>query len=263
QIPRALALAEALVKKRTGLAVTRSAWARAALAAGDLELATLQAGVPVESGGAVGDSVVTLAAVLAAGGAEHAPIPRWKNMLERNPTTTRRGLGAALHFVLNEYDDALAQVLAVEVAMPDAAELKAMRAVLLARSNKLDEARAALTAAWESRTLGLWAVAAEAELAEAEARTADAIGVWEAYIAARPPALGPLTVAQAQERLRALGRAAPRGTPSRETSPQEPSASKKAAPTMTEKKDRIPTWVWLVLIMVAVVGLYGWRRSRG
>ena len=95
----ALALAKDLVAARTGLAATRSAWARAALQAGDMETATRQAGVPVERGGATGDSIITLAAVLSAGGTKLAPLPRWENMLERDPTTANRGLGAAVFFV--------------------------------------------------------------------------------------------------------------------------------------------------------------------
>lgn len=258
----ALSLAKSLVAERTGLTATRSAWARAALRAGDLKTATLQAGVPVERGGASDDSVITLAAVLAAGGAELAPLPRWENMLERNPTTANRGLGAAVFFVQNQYDEAVEQLEAVQASIPNAVGLAAMRAVVLARAGKVDAARAALDTAWETDEAGTWSVAAEAELAEVQARTADATSAWTAYVTLRQSELGPLTVTQARERLAALERGTGGGATQKLES-ERSGTPETPTPAEPGEKDRIPTWGWLVLVVVGAGALYGWRRKSG
>jgi tetratricopeptide (TPR) repeat protein len=259
----ATTLAEELIVSRTGLAVTRSAWARAALALGDLETATTQAAVAVEQGTAIDDTLLVLAAVLSAGGSEKAPMAKWANMLERDPTPPNRALAAAMFFAREDYDASVAQLLALESVLPKAYQLKAMRSFALSKAGKLDEAKAALEAAWRSDHAELWAVAAEAEVAEAEGRRNDATLAWSAYLLRLAVGQGPITRQAAVARLEALGAAVkPRLKSGRIESGAAPPLKPAEQTTSPSQQDGDSLWLSLLGLCVAFTLLWWWRRSR-
>ena len=262
---KASALAETLITARTGLAITRSAWARSALALGELETATTQAAVAVEQGTAIDDTLLVLAAVLNAGGTKSAPMAKWANMLERDPTPPNRGLGAAMFFARGDYDRAVEHLTALESELPKALRLKAMRAYTLSKAGKLPEAKAALKSAWRSDQAELWAVAAEAEIAEAEKRTKDATLAWESYLMRLTPGHGPISRAIAVAKLEALGTSVSHRL-SKGKHPKPGTTEPKSPSTQTPSKPDQPQgeslWLSLIGLCIAFSLLWWWRRSR-
>jgi tetratricopeptide (TPR) repeat protein len=263
---KATRLAERLIAARTGLSLTRSAWARASLAVGDLRTATAQAAVAVKQGTAIHDTLPVLTAVLSAGGTDEAPMAKWANMLERDPTPANRALGAAMFIARGEHDAAATQLLAIEAGLPKTAGLQAMRAFVLSKAGKLDEAKAALVGAWESDKAELWAVAAEAEVAEAEGRREDAVLAWGAYLARLEIGRGPLNREAATARLEALGATIKPGTKrtAKQTSrsTQAPKNSTEEATPASSQGEGDSLWLSLLGLCVAFTLLWWWRRSR-
>ena len=256
-------LAERITRARTGLTLARSAWARSALAAGDVESAVLQASVAVERGNHLDDTLLQLSAVLARGGEGIAPFDKWSNMLKRDPTPQHRALGCAGFFARGEDADAAKELDAIEATQPKASGLKAMRAIALVREGRREEARAALAAAWQGQGHTLWKISAEAELATREARKEDAKRAWESYITRYRSAEGPVTREEAQAKLAALG-GSPIRTKTSSSTPLTSEAPKHegGAPDTRADEEGGSLLFSLIGLCIAFSALWWWRRSR-
>ena len=257
----AAVLAEGIVKARTGLSLARSAWACAALAAGDLKTATLQASVPVERGGPADPALLILSSILRQGGLELAPLAKWDNMLSRDASAANRALAAARLFAEGDYANAENQLVALKVDTGPAPGLDAMRALGLIRLGRLPEAKAAAEGGWPAVENRLWIIAAEAEIAEAEGKRLGALAAWQAYLAGFEPGRGPLTRKEAQAKVAYLS-GEHGGKAKVSTRQLKPQGDQETQTTSSDAEGESDLGLSLLGLCIAFAALWWWRRSR-
>ena len=260
----AVKLADKIVSERTGLSLVRSAWACAALQTGDIKSATLQASVPVERGGTLDPATLILSAVLRSGGLVEAPLAKWENLYKRDASAAHRALMAARAFARGDFEAAEEQLVALSAATLKAPGLDAMRALSLVRMGRPSEAKAALERAWPLEEGLLWAIAAEAEVAEAEGKGTEAISVWKSYLKHYSVGLGPMNEGEVRAKLSELSGGVPsadsglRPKPGTSAAPSKGSATTPAGEA-SDDANLIPS---LVGLCAAFGALWWWRRSR-